>query len=118
MHNKLSMLPPEIGQLTGLHTLDLSDNKLRMLPPEIGQLTNLEVLKLARNQLRVLPPEAGQLTNLRELNLDGNPLEEPLPGLIATGIQAVLAFLQSLTAPTHTTDSDTSPGRPDPDDIH
>jgi internalin A len=33
----LATLPPEIGQLTGLTTLLLSDNQLTTLPPEIGR---------------------------------------------------------------------------------
>jgi hypothetical protein len=39
-----------------------------------------------------MPREFGQLTNLRELHLEGNPLAAPLPGLIAQGIPALLAF--------------------------
>ncbi|MFC0036042.1 hypothetical protein ACFFOT_10530 [Cardiobacterium valvarum] len=35
-------MPPEIGQLGNLQTLDLQWNKLSTLPPEIGQLGNLQ----------------------------------------------------------------------------
>ncbi len=72
--NRLSVLPPEIGQLTNLTELDLGDNQLSVLPPEIGQLTRLEWLSLDNNQLSELPPEIGQLTNLTELDLRSNQL--------------------------------------------
>jgi hypothetical protein len=55
-----------------------------------------------------MPREFGQLTNLRELHLEGNPLAAPLPGLIAQGIPALLAFLQSLPVPSGPTSGDTT----------
>jgi Leucine-rich repeat (LRR) protein len=71
---RLTVLPPEIGQLTTLQTLDLRHNQLTVLPPEIGRLTNLDGLYLDGNQLTALPPEIGRLTNLDGLWLDGNQL--------------------------------------------
>ena len=59
--SRLTVLPPEIGQLTGLVRLDPSSNQLTALPPEIGQLTSLMYLDLSSNQLTALPPEIGQL---------------------------------------------------------
>ena len=70
----LTVLPPEIGQLTSLQTLQLNDNQLTALPPEIGQLASLQTLQLDGNQLTALPPEIGQLTSLNFLTLDGNRL--------------------------------------------
>src|SRR5579872_4520091 len=60
----LIALPPEIGLLAKLRTLDLSGNLLAKLPPEIGQLINLQQLNLSGNQLTELPSEIGLLTNL------------------------------------------------------
>ena len=71
---KLSTLPPEIGQLTALTTLHLSENQLSTLPPEIGQLTALTELYLGGNRLRELPGEIGQLTALTTLFLSSNQL--------------------------------------------
>ncbi|MEK6257634.1 MAG: leucine-rich repeat domain-containing protein [Planctomycetota bacterium] len=70
----LSTLPPEIGQLTALTTLELHRNQLSALPPEIGQLAALTKLHLYENQLSALPPEIGQLTALTELFLHNNQL--------------------------------------------
>jgi small GTP-binding protein len=78
---ELTVLPPEIGQLTNLQTLNLSRNQLNSLPEKIGQLTNLQSFNLNNNQLNSLPPEIGQLTSLRMLNLSFNQLST-LPGEI------------------------------------
>ena len=58
----LTSLPPEIGELTNLTGLNLSDNQLTSLPPEIGKLTNLTELVLSGDRLTSLPPEIGKLT--------------------------------------------------------
>ena len=47
--------------------LDLTGNKLTSVPPEVGQLVNLTTLVLAHNQLTSVPPEVGRLFNLTEL---------------------------------------------------
>ena len=70
----LTTLPPEIGQLTALTELWLSDNQLTTLPPVIGQLTALTRLELNDNRLTMLPPVIGQLTALMELWLQNTKL--------------------------------------------
>jgi internalin A len=70
----LSVLPPEIADLTGIVELNLSDNHLRALPPEIGQLTALKALHVNNNRLRSIPAEIGRLISLRTLDLYGNRL--------------------------------------------
>ncbi|MDB6171955.1 MAG: Chaperone protein DnaK [Chthoniobacteraceae bacterium] len=77
----LTVLPPEIGQLTTLTELDLNRNQLTSLPPELGQLTALKGLYIKRNQLTALPREIGQLKALTALNLFSNRLTA-LPGEI------------------------------------
>ena len=44
------------------------------LPPEIGKLSNLLSLDLSENQIAQLPSEIGKLTNLHGLELTGNPI--------------------------------------------
>ena len=70
----LTVVPPEIGQLTSLMTLYLWGNKLIAVPPEIGHLTALKELWLNNNQLTNIPPEMWELTGLRELFLGENQL--------------------------------------------
>jgi internalin A len=72
-YNKLPVLPSEIGQLTQLHSLDLRNNQLTVLPSEIGQMTYLQSLDVSYNKLTALPPEIDQLTQLQSLSLRGNP---------------------------------------------
>jgi len=78
-NNRLTSLPPEIGQLKQLTELRLSNNELTTLPPEVCRLENLAVLDLSGNRLAALPAEIAQLTNLTELDLSGNTLTH-LPG--------------------------------------
>ncbi|MFZ2280594.1 MAG: COR domain-containing protein [Prosthecobacter sp.] len=73
-NNQLSTLPSEIGQLTALTNLYLSNNQLSTLPPEIGKLTTLTSLRLHHNQLSTLPPEIGKLTTLSDFPLHDNQL--------------------------------------------
>ncbi|HSW76362.1 MAG TPA: F-box protein [Candidatus Saccharimonadales bacterium] len=73
-HQKITVLPPEIGQLRDLKVLDLTTNQLNALPPEMGQLGALQDLYLLNNKLSELPPEIGQLSALQILDLDNNQL--------------------------------------------
>ncbi len=74
-------IPPELGQLTQLRSLNLSGNQLSgSIPPELGQLTSLQDLKLYSNDLSgPIPPEFGQLTQLRSLILSQNQLSGSIP---------------------------------------
>ncbi|MDV3351612.1 COR domain-containing protein [Leptothoe sp. LEGE 181152] len=71
---ELTSVPKELGQLTNLTRLYLSQNQLTSVPKELGQLTNLMVLYLSQNQLTSMPKELGQLTNLMVLYLSQNQL--------------------------------------------
>ena len=64
----LSKIPKEIGKLTELSVLNLSDNKIKTLPESVGNLQNLENLNVAHNRLSNLPE---QIKNLKKLcNVD------------------------------------------------
>lgn len=70
----MTTIPAEMGQLSRLQRLVLSDNQITKLPWELKQLTHLRSLSLHNNQLQMLPKEIIELTNLTELSLRGNPL--------------------------------------------
>ena len=97
------VLPPELGQLSALKALDLSDQFLAQsqrytttveardpdakdnllsgtIPRELGSLTDLRVLNLAGNFLSgPVPPELGNLPELRTLGLSHNFLTGSIP---------------------------------------
>ena len=73
-------LSPELGNLTGLRTLEISNSQLAELPSELGNLTGLENLLISSSQLTgELPPELGNLTGLRILRISGSQLGGQLP---------------------------------------
>ncbi|MBF0430116.1 MAG: hypothetical protein HQK83_02470 [Fibrobacteria bacterium] len=75
----IEVLPPQIGRLRALQSLDLSRNKLSTLPGSIGDLKQLVSLNLSYNDLKELPPEIGKLKSLKTLILNFNKLTV-LPG--------------------------------------
>lgn len=72
----LKCLPRQIGELTHLRVLDLSNNQIQSLPKEIGNLSNLEILDLKNNNLESLPIEISLLKKLKSINLSGNNIKE------------------------------------------
>ena len=53
----LTSIPPEIGQLLSLETLDLSENELTTLPAELADLELLEQLDIYDNPFTRLPAD-------------------------------------------------------------
>ncbi len=74
-------MPPEIGNLANLETLDLSGNELDgEIPPALGNLSSLTELILWDNQLTgEIPSELGSLAKLNLLDIGGNQLTGPIP---------------------------------------
>uniref|UniRef100_A0A6V4E7U2 Methyltransferase type 11 domain-containing protein n=2 Tax=Prymnesium polylepis TaxID=72548 RepID=A0A6V4E7U2_9EUKA len=73
--NKLCALSEDIARcLSALETLLLDHNRLAMLPKNLGALSRLETLSVTSNLLKELPPSWRLLDALRTLRLQGNPL--------------------------------------------
>ena len=74
-------IPPELGRLANLETLSLQENWLTgSIPPALGRLTGLQRVWLQKNALAgPVPPELGNLVDLRILILDNNALTGPVP---------------------------------------
>lgn len=89
--NRLSELPPQIGQFKNLVGLGLFKNQLETLPTQIGELTNLTGLGLVDNSLKTLPDEISALTQLVDLDLADNDLSS-LPGSMSalTGLKRLI----------------------------
>lgn len=75
----MTEIPRELGELSSLITLFLGDNDVHSLPPEIGLLYHLQSLDLTNNHLQVFPTVLANLKELRELYLSGNELRELSP---------------------------------------
>jgi hypothetical protein len=69
-------LPPEIGKLSKLETLELGTLGLTRLPDEIGELVNLKRLSLNENHLSALPDSVENLQKLESISLDYNEFEQ------------------------------------------
>ena len=77
-------LPQELGNLSALYTLHLSQNRLTgELPSSTGNLTRLKILELSQNQLTgELPSSIGNLSSLIHLDLGDNRLTGAVPSSI------------------------------------
>ena len=84
-HGQLNVLtgsiPAELGELSGLESLELPGNRLTgTIPPELGRLTRLRSLRLNHNRLTgPIPEELGEIIGLRSLELNDNMLTGLIP---------------------------------------
>ncbi|XP_002990693.2 piriformospora indica-insensitive protein 2 [Selaginella moellendorffii] len=75
-------IPPEVSQLKSLLHLTFQDNSAltEEIPPQLGNLTSLERLVLTENRLvGSIPTEIGRLVNLKQLVLSHNLLSGSIP---------------------------------------
>ena len=75
------VIPPELGKLSALRELDLSQANLTGgIPPELGRLSLLEVLNLRGSALDgPIPATLGNLSNLRVLDLRSAGISGSIP---------------------------------------
>ncbi|ULO05612.1 leucine-rich repeat domain-containing protein [Paenibacillus sp. 19GGS1-52] len=61
----LDRLPPELGQLKQLETLNISYTGIQELPPELEQLTGLRYLSISNNLIKTNPRFLSRMPNLK-----------------------------------------------------
>ena len=83
-NTNVSDLTP-IAELFSLTHVDATGCYVGFVPNSIKNLEKLKFINLRNNEIKRLPRELGELGALKTLFLDGNPLEDPLPELIAPG---------------------------------
>ena len=101
-------IPPELGNLASLTSLDLGDNDLSgSIPPELGNLSSLAILSLHTNDLSgAIPQSFLQLARLEVLAVRGTSVCVP-------GSPAFTAWLAGLAGhDTDGLDDCSSPDRP------
>ncbi len=100
-NNLSGSIPPELGNLSSLQSLDLGDNNLRgSIPPELGNLSSLQSLDLGDNNLRgSIPPELGNLSSLQSLTLFYNNLSGSIPPELGnlSSLQEIDLFYNNLS---------------------
>ena len=96
-------IPVELSRLSRLGFLDLNDNDLRgPIPSHVGDLTTLESLDLSANDFTgPIPSEMGNLRGLSTLDLSDNELDGPVPPELGnlTRLRTLLLLRNSLSGP-------------------
>lgn len=77
----IPVLPSQIGKLTALKTLILTNSGVTQIPTQIGLLSSLEELHFDNNPLKLkkIPSEIGQLSRLSILRINRCGITDPLP---------------------------------------
>ena len=103
IHGLSGPIPPELGGLTALESLNLWGNEVSgTIPAELGRLANLNTMNLGNNELSgTIPAELGDLTYLQSLYLIGNELSGPVPAELGglTNLQSLNLGNNELSGP-------------------
>ena len=97
--NALQSIPPSIGALTDLVTLEVSFNQLVMLPDELGDCRHLAAIRARGNELKTLPVTITKLWMLEELMLDKNPLVRMPYGIASMPLRQLTYDIELLQSP-------------------
>lgn len=97
-------IPDQLGTLTGLEEISLSENQLTgHVPSSLGNLSNLRVLALGENDLTgPIPSSLGSLSELRVLDLGGNDLHVgPIPDWLGklSDLETLSLYESRMTGP-------------------
>jgi len=96
-NNLTGQLPPEIGDLTWLKSLEIGRNNIEgLIPEEFGNLINLEGLTISENKISgPFPASMANLVKLTNVFMDQNPLNCPFPNEIISHWEKLYNFQTS-----------------------
>ncbi|XP_042948291.1 probable LRR receptor-like serine/threonine-protein kinase At1g53430 isoform X2 [Carya illinoinensis] len=94
--NRISEVPPKIGDISSLEELVLEDNLLEgPLPESLGNLSNLRRLLLSGNNFTGAIPETfGNLKNLSDFRIDGSRISGKIPDFVGNWINLTRLYMQ------------------------
>ncbi|KAG6399086.1 hypothetical protein SASPL_140560 [Salvia splendens] len=93
--NLQGSLPPSLGKLTSLQTLEVQNNQLSGALPSLAGLNSLQTLSVNNNNFTSVPPDFFDgMTSLQEVSMDYNPFTS---WKIPAGLKSASA-LQKFTA--------------------
>ncbi|XP_047970130.1 receptor protein kinase TMK1-like [Salvia hispanica] len=93
--NLQGSLPPSLGKLTSLQTLEVQNNQLSGALPSLAGLNSLQTLSVNNNNFTSVPPDFFDgMTSLQEVSMDYNPFTS---WQIPAGLKSASA-LQKFTA--------------------
>ncbi|KAG6670916.1 hypothetical protein I3843_Q028700 [Carya illinoinensis] len=94
--NRISGVPPEIGDISSLEELILEDNLLKgPLPESLGNLSNLRRLLLSGNNFTdAIPKTFGNLKNLSDFRIDGSRILGKIPDFVGNWINLTKLYMQ------------------------
>ncbi|XP_070550673.1 probable serine/threonine-protein kinase roco11 [Ptychodera flava] len=78
----------------GVKQLYLNDNGLTALQEDIGSISGLEVLNVSNNSIRRMPPSLCKLTDCKDIKLQRNPALNVPPDIIESGKNAIIGYLK------------------------
>ena len=73
-HNKLTKLPPIMGEFKDLKSLIVNNNQLKVIEANITHLDNLKFLNFENNHIENVPENLNSFKQLNKLKIKGNPL--------------------------------------------
>ena len=96
--NLKGTIPPEIGSLTALMSLEIYSNGIKgTIPAELGNLKSLIELAINDNSISGhIPSSLANLTNLESLGLNDNFFKGQVPDYIENDFERVQGFLCTL----------------------
>lgn len=86
-HNRLSVLPDDLSNLTLVVDLNLSANLFQLVPTVLMQMASLKKIDLSSNKINhASKDELSSMANLETMDLRNNPLNDDIKEQLITSL--------------------------------